>query len=74
MCCRAWTAASACCSTPPRADYARGRRARSTLSRLRTFERGAAMTEDLSEHGWDPWKYFERPLAEVRDELNVPAR
>lgn len=35
------------------------------------FERGAAMTEDLSAPGFDPWPLFPRPLAEVRAALHV---
>ncbi len=38
------------------------------------FERGAAMNEDLSAPGWDPWAWFEKPLAVARAELGVPPR
>lgn len=41
---------------------------------LRAFERGAAMTVDLSAPDFDPWAWFERPLDEVRRAMNVPPR
>jgi len=41
---------------------------------LAAFARGAAMTEDLSAPGWDPWRWFDKPLARARRELNVTPR
>lgn len=41
---------------------------------LRAFERGAAMSVDLSEGTWDPSPHFARPLEDVRRELNVLPR
>lgn len=38
------------------------------------FERGAAMSQDLSAPGWDPWAWFAEPLEVARRELGVPPR
>ncbi|WP_181234341.1 TerB family tellurite resistance protein [Enhygromyxa salina] len=41
---------------------------------LRAFQRGAAMTLDLSASGFDPWQLFPRNLEQLRRELNVGPR
>lgn len=38
---------------------------------LAAFARGAAMTEDLSAEGFDPWPLFPQPLEAVRAQLGV---
>jgi len=38
---------------------------------LGAFARGAAMTEDLSVDGWDPWPWFPEPLEAVRARFGV---